>query len=417
MSESGQVNKNSGHQSYRSLFIIALRYRDFRLVWLGSVTEHIGEFMQIAAVLWLVNEISHSPLMLTVVGSCRIIPLIFLPPVAGVVTDRVNRRNLLIVVLFCASLLSVCLALLVITGVVVMWHIIVLSLLMGVLTSFNHPARQAIVPNLIRREHLLNAVSLDTLSVQVARLVGMSVVGYLIAGIGVGPIFFLRALGCLLAIVWLLFARIPPTPAATRKQKPWRNLIEGFHYLRGNTLILGLVLLYLIPMLAQNTYTNFMPVFAADIMQVGAIGYGYFQAAPGLGSLLCLIALTVLTYYKGKINLLLGASAIVGISLIGLSITRSAFLTLPLLVVIGGMITVFLSINTTLIQNSIPDEMRGRVMSWREVARGVGPTASILFGAIAQYTGVPFSLGLLGGIVLLVSFALIMLSPKFRSLG
>jgi len=418
MAESNQANQGNGQESYRSLFFISLRYRDFRLVWLGSITEHIGEFMLMAAILWLVNEMTHSALMLTIVGSCRFIPMLFLPMVGGVVADRVNRRNLLIATLLGASLLSICLTLLFITGLIALWHLIVINLLGGVLTSFNHPARQTIVPNLVKREHLLNAVALDTLSVQAARMVGMLIVGYLIASIGVGPIFALRALGCLLAIVWLLFARVPPTPPTTRRQTPWHNLTEGFSYLRSNTIILSLVLLYLIPMLVMQTYTNFMPVFAEDILHVGAIGYGYLQGAPGLGALICLIALTMLTYYKGKVKLLFGAGVILGIGLVSFSASSWVFLSLPLLVVIGGMQTTFMTINTTLIQKSIPDEVRGRVMSWREVARGVGPTGSILFGAIAQYAGVPFSLGLLGGIVLLVSFLLLItLVPRLRSLG
>ena len=168
-------------------------------------------------------------------------------------------------------------------------------------------------------------------------------------------------------------------------------------------------------MLAMRIYTDFMPIFANEILRVGAIGYGYFQGAPGLGALMALIALTVLTYYRHKTTLLIGSGAIFSIGLIGFSVSRLVIVSLLLLVVIGGMMTIFMAVNMTLIQNSIPDEVRGRVMSLREIARGIGPTGGILFGAIAHYTGAPFSLGLMGGICLLASLSLIYLTPKLRS--
>jgi MFS family permease len=395
--------------------LASLRYRDFRLVWLGSISEHFGEFMEIAAILWLVNELTHSPLMLTIVGSTRYMAMIVFSIVGGVVADRVNRRRLLIIALLGSMLLSIGLAALAFTGLITVPYLIVIGLLGGVAMSFNHPARMAIVPNLINRKHLLNAISLDTLSVQTSRIIGMLIAGYLIVIIGIWLIFVIRALGCLLAISWLLFARIPPTPPAARGQTPWHNLAEGFHYLRGSAIILILTLLYLIPWLVTNTNTNFLPVFASDILRIGAVGYGYLHAATGLGAVIALLALTLLTYYKSKRLLLVGAGIILGIGLIGFSASPWVFLSLPLLIVIGGMLTTFITVNTTIIQGIVPDEVRGRVMSWREVTFGLGPTGSIIFGAIAQYTGVPFSLGLLGGVCLLVSLSLISFLPRLKS--
>ena len=416
MPQSNQVTDSARRESYWSLALTSLRYRNFRLLWLGSVTEHMGEFMQAAAILWIVNEMTHSALMLTIVGSSRFIPMLFMPVVGGVVADRVNRRSLLMVSLLGAALLSIVLTLLVVAGVVALWHLIVISVLGGALTSFNHPARHSIVPNLVKREHLLNAISLDAISVQASRLIGMLIGGYLIGFFGVSPIFALRAFGCLLAIFWLLWARIPATPAITRTRSPLHNLTEGLHYLRSNTVILSLMVLYFVPWVTTNTMVTFMPVFAQDILRIGAIGYGYLQAAPGLGAIISLIVLTLLTYYKRKSVLLIGAGIIMGIGLISFSASLWLSLSLFLLVVIGGMQTIFMAVSTTLIQSYVPDELRGRVMSWRELTMGLGPTSSILFGAIAQYTGVPFSLGLLGGISLIIALSLIFFLPRFRSI-
>ena len=416
MLESEPTTSSGQQKSFWSLTFVGLRYRNFRLVWLGSVTEHTGEFMEIAAILWLVNELTHSPLWLTVVGSCRFISMILFPLLGGVVADRVNRRKLLIVALTGSGLLSACLAVLAATGIVNLVHLIVISLLGGIAMSFNHPARQTIVPNLVNREHLLNAISLDTLSVHMSRALGTPIAGYLMVLLGVWTIFVIRAVGCLIAISLLLQARVPATPPAARTEAPWHNLAQGFRYLRSNTLILILVLLYALPYMAQNTYINFLPIFANDILHVGAVGYGYLQGAPGIGAIIFMIALGLMTYYKGKFRLVIGSGLIMSIGLLILAVSPWFALSLPLIVLIGGMVTIFVAVETTLIQGTIPDEVRGRILSWREILFGLGPTGSIIFGAIAQYTGVPFSLGILGVICLVVSLLLILLLPRFKDM-
>lgn len=406
----------SQQKSFWSRTFVGLRYRNFRLVWLGSVTEHTGEFMEIAAILWLVNELTHSPLWLTVVGSARFIPMIIFPLIGGVVADRVNRRKLLIVSLTVSASLSIFLAVLAATGIVNLTHLIVISLLGGVAMSFNHPARQTIVPNLVNREHLLSAISLDTLSVHMSRATGMPIAGYLIVILGVWPIFIIRAVGCLISISLLTQARVPATPPATRTETPWQNLTQGFRYLKSNSLILILVLLFALPYMAQNTYINFLPVFANDILDVGAVGYGYLLGAPGVGAIIFMIILGLMTSYKSKFRLLIGSGIIMAIGLLIFTISPWFALSLPLLVIIGGMVTIFVAVETTLIQGTIPDAMRGRILSWREVLFGLGPTGSILFGVIAQYTGVSFSLGILGVICLVASLSLILLLPRFRGM-
>jgi len=407
-----QSSNDTNRESYFERMLCSLRYRNFVLVWLGSLTEHFGEFMEIAAILWLVHEMTHSPLILTIVGSCRFFLMIPFSVIGGIVADRVDRRHMLMSALLGSSLLSTCLALLVFTGIIEIWHIVVISLIGGVVMSFNHPARLSILPNLVERKHLLNAVSLDTLSVQGSRIGGMLIAGYLIALVGVWPIFVIRAIGCVLAILWLFLARVPPTQPATSALAPWQNLAEGFHYMRENRVILGLTALYLLPWLVMNTFTNFLPVFANDILHIGPVGYGYLQGAPGLGAIASLLGLALLTYYERKYLLIICSGAAMGIGLISLAASPWLVLSLLSLVVIGGMMNAFVALNTALIQNIVPDNVRGRVIGWREVAFGLGPTGSILFGAIARYTGVPFSLGLMGSICIAISISLVLLMRK-----
>jgi MFS family permease len=389
--------------SLLSRTFVSLGYRDYRLVWLGSVTEHIGEWMELAALLWLVNDLTHSPLMLTVVGSCRFIPMVFFPVLGGMVADKMDRRRLLTLALLMGAVLSVILAVLVKTGVVAVWHLVVLSLMGGVATSFNHPARQAMVPNLVKKEHLLNAISLDSASVQASRFIATPFAGYLIASFGVVPVFGARAIGALLAVCWLRFVRINLQPPPAGVKTGFRNVIDGFRYVRGSALLLALIPLYLIPWIAQNTSNNFLPIFARDILKIGASGYGFLQAAPGLGALVSLIALAAVPYYRVNVSLLFITSGILGLSLFFFSISTWPISSMLLLLVAGGMITSFTTINSALIQNHISDAMRGRVMSLREVANGVGPAGSLAFGALAERTSAPFSLALLGVLCVAVS--------------
>lgn len=392
----------------------SLNYHDYRLVWLGSVTEHLGEWMELVALLWLVNELTHSPLMLTIVGSCRYIPMIIFPIFGGMIADSMERRKLLIIALLAAASLSIILAILVKTGIVAIWHIIVLSLLSGVTTSLNHPARHSIIPNLVPREHLLNAISLDSASVQASRLVATPIAGALISYFGVIPVFGIRALGTLSAVGWLLFVRIKLKPVPTNNT-PFRNVIEGLKYVRRNILLLSMVPLYLLPMLSQNTYSNFLPVFATDILKIGPTGYGILQGAPGLGALISLIGLASFGSYRIKGSHLFLISGILGLSFIIFSLVHLPLFSILLLIIIGGMITSFMTINTALIQSQVSDVMRGRVMSLREIAFGIGPAGSLIFGAIAESYSVTFALGLLGTLCLLISISLYLLLPKVRT--
>ncbi|MBI2935144.1 MAG: MFS transporter [Chloroflexi bacterium] len=394
----------------------SVSYRNYRLVWLGSCTEHIGEFMEIAAMLWLVNDLTHSPFLLTVVGAFRFLPMVVFSMLGGVATDRMNRRNLLVITLVAFGLVSLVLGFLVSTGSVALWHILVAALLVGVITSFNHPARASMVPNLVKKEHLLNAISLDSASVMAARVVGMPIAGLAIAAWGVTPIFFLRVFGAALAIVWLSFVKVPPTPAEAKKRNPWKNLVEGLHFVAGHGIVLSLVIIYLLPQFANQSYTNFLPIYATDIFQVGASGYGFLQAAPGLGSVVILFFLASLGAGRHKAWLLFASGMVLGLSVAAMAVTSWYPGFLLLLVISGGMGTAFMALSTTLIQNIISDDIRGRVMSLREISFGLGPALSLIIGGMAQTTGVPLAMAILGMVCFLVPLVFVAAAPKLRRL-
>ncbi len=394
----------------------SVRSKHYRWLWMGSCTEHIGEFMELAALLWLVNEISGSPFILTLVGACRFMPMVIFSPVGGVVSDRMNRKTLLAISLLAGTVLSVVLGVLVLTGLIAIRHIIVIALLFGVTTSFNHPARAAIVPNLVEKKHLLNAVALDTASVMAARVIAMPIAGIVISMAGVVPVFFMRAVGALVALFWLSRVNVPPTPDEAATRNPWKNLIEGLRYVTGYGVVLTLVLLYLLPQFVNQTYTNLLPIFAVDIFRIGASGYGYLQAAPGLGSLASMIFLASLGTGQNKGRLLFAAGMILGLTLIVFGFSSWYLFSLCLLVLIGAMATAFMALSTTLIQGIIPDRVRGRVMSLREISFGLGPAFSLVFGLIAEQTGAPLAVVYLGLVCFSVSFILMLTVVNVRQL-
>lgn len=390
-------------------------YRNFRLVWMGNATEHLGEWMETAALLWLVNQLTHSPFMLVLVGSFRHLPLIVFPFIGGVVADRVNRRNMLIVTLLASAFLSLALAFLVITKTVAIWHIMIIALLGGVVTSFNHPARQTMVPNLVKREHYLNAMTLDNGAVMSSRVIGTPIAGYIIHIAGTTPVFGLRAVGALLAIFWLLWVKLPPTPAEAKRRAPFQSLIDGLSYVKGNKPVLAQVLLYLLPYFVNNSFTNLLPIFATDVLKVGATEYGFMQAAPGLGALISIFALASLrSGFQRKGLLLLIAGVFQGGLVILFAYAPWFALAIPILVLIGMANNMFMTLNNVVIQELVSDQVRGRVLALREVAFGIGPSGSIFAGAVAEISTVPFAISLAGLIALGVAGYLLIFAPRLR---
>ena len=231
-------------------------YRDYRFFWMGSWTEHLGEWMEITALLWLINDLTHSPLMGTLLISLRFLPMVVFAFIGGIVADRMNRRTLLIYALVASAIFSLLLAVLVHTRFLAAWHLLVYSALTGVYTSFNHPARNTLLPNLVRKEHLMNAITLDNASVMVSRIVGAPLAGLIIELFGTTPVLGLRAVGAIVAIIWLSRIDAPATAAAPVKATPFNNFVEGIHYVGENRAVLTQVLLYLLPFFVMNSYTG-----------------------------------------------------------------------------------------------------------------------------------------------------------------
>jgi MFS family permease len=395
-------------------FTSILLYRNFRLLWLGSWTEHLAEWMELTALLWLMNDLTHSPFMGTLLVTLRFFPMVVFAFIGGIAVDRFDRRTVLRYALSAQALFSIILAVTARFGLIQPWHILTYAVFDGIFTSFNHPARQTMIPNLVKKEHLLNALTLDNASVMASRVIGGPLAGFIISTASTTPVLGLRAVGGLMAIFWLFKVQSPANPVEARRGSVLQNFTEGMRYVGHNKPVLTQVLLYLLPFFLLNSYTGLLPYFATTVLHIGADLYGILNAAPGLGAVIATLALASSINFSRKRILLIIAGIVQGVGLVIFAFVPYYAFSLLLLIIIGGFSNVFMALNNTLIQEMITDQFRGRVISLREVTFGLGPAGSLISGALATSIGVSFALGVAGGISLAVLLGILIGIPQIR---
>ncbi len=393
----------------------SLRYRNYRLVWLGSCTEHMGQQMETMAMAWLMKELTESPYYLGLLAVCKVAPLIIFALLGGVVTDRVDRRKLLIFCLLGGAFTSIVLFLLVHAGSIAPWHILAASAIGSGLIGFNHPARAAIIPNLTPKEEWMNAIALDTISVRTATIIVAPITGYLISWYGTAMLFGARALGMGLAVWWLLMAKVPPNPVDSKKHGAWSNLSKGLIYCATNGLIMSLVLVFALREFQTEMSSIFLPFFADDILRAGATGFGYLNMANSMGAFVGLFGIATLGNFRYKGWLTIGAGIFLGIFLSAFPLSQWLILSVLLLFGANAFGTVFENVSRTVLQTIVPDEMRGRAMSLREVVKGLfGTWIAYGLGLGGEYLGV-VTASLFLGVFIIASVSLMALFiPSFR---
>jgi MFS family permease len=359
--------------------------------------------METTALLWLLNDMTHSPLMGTLMVTLRALPMVVFAFIGGIVADRINRRILLMFSLGAAAVFSIILAVFVHLHIITPWLLLVYSALTAIVTAFNHPARSTLLPNLVKREHFLNAITMDNVSVTGSRILGASLAGIIVNFAGTTPVLGVRAAGAILSLVWIFMLRAPETPGAAKKDSPWHNLMEGLQYVGKHKQVLTQVLLYLLPIFVSNSYIGLLPYFATDVLHIGASPYGFLAAASGLGAILVTFILANIKNVDRYGWFLLVCGMIQGALLIVFAFSQNYFLAFLILMLLGAAGTFFMTVNNTIIQQLVTDQVRGRVMSLREVSFGLGPAGSLISGAVAGSIGVPPAL-LIAGVITLVIF-------------
>jgi MFS family permease len=376
----------------------ALHARNFRLFFVGQTISLVGTWMQIVATSWLVYRLTDSAFLLGLVGFMGNLPALFFAPFAGVYADRLNRHKMLIIIQTLAMIQALVMAVLVMSGVVTIWHIIPLSILLGIINAFDMPVRQSFMIEMIdRKEDLSNAIALNSSMVNSSRLIGPSLAGILIALVGEGVCFLINGLSFIAVIASLLAMRITPIQRGDGKEPVWRGLKDGFAYAFGFPPIRSVLLILALVNIVGMPYTVLMPVFARDILHGGPQTMGFLMAAVGVGALVGALYLAGRGSVRGLGKMVPLSAGVFGVGLVMFSLSREFWLSVVLMLVTGlGMMVQFASSNTVL-QTVADDAKRGRVMSMYTMAfRGMVPFGSLMAGSLAGAIGAPMTL-LAGG--------------------
>ncbi len=389
----------------------ALRYRNFTLIWSGLIVSNMGTWMQNVANGWLVLQLTNSPLWLGLLGLSFAVPMIVLPPLAGPIVDRVHRIRLLFFTQSMQALTAVALAVLTWTGHIQTWHILLASFIGAALLAFDNPARQALIPDLVAPRDLLNALSLNSATYTGAALVGPALAGAMLGPLGAGTLFFLNGIS-FLAVIFALAAMKNVRTHSGGQHAPLRQSFwAGISYAWRNRMIVALLGLSALGGVFGRSYQNLLPVFGRDIWHSGAEGYGLLLSAAGGGALVGAFALASFKRWHHQGAVMLISGFLFSFSLIAFAVSPSIWLGLALLFVVGVTSTVFATIISTFIQFSVPNELRGRVMSFYTVtliglpslgALGSGALAEALGGIQGAPRAVLLAAGILGVILLVV---------------
>ncbi len=340
----------------------ALQHRNYQLYFAGQLISVAGTWMQIVAQAWLVYQLSHSELMLGVVGFASAIPALLISPWAGVVVDRVNKRNLLVVTQSAAMVLAFILAVLTFTGLVQVWEIVALAALMGVVNAFDGPARQAFVVEMVGREDLPNAIALNSMMFNGARVIGPALGGLLLATVGTAWCFFINGLSFLAVIGCLLLMRLTPRLRVLEIGSPWTDFKHGLRYVLMHREIFALLMLALIFSVFGISYNTLLPAFVDQVLRAGATGYGTVNAFIGVGAVIGAFIMARYGDRGQRGRWLVWMILAFPFVLLLFALNTHFVLALGLAVGLGvGFMLVFTCINT-LLQTNVDDQMRGRVM-------------------------------------------------------
>ena len=381
-----------GRVSWRDTFA-ALKHRNFRLFFIGQLVSLIGTWMQTTAQGWLVYQLTGSKVLLGTVAAIGSLPLLLLSAWGGSVADRHAKRTVICFTQTGMMLLAFVFAALVGSGHIRPWHILVLAALGGVALAFDMPARQSFMVEIASREDLMNAISLNSSIVNGARVIGPAVAGFLMARAGLTMCFFLNGVSFIAVIAGLFLMRLPRFAPPEKPASTGRHMLEGFAYVASHQRVRRLLLLFGVVGIFGWSYAVLLPAYATDILHVAEARYGALLSANGLGALFG--ALTVATFgtrLKPRL-LIFGGLWLFSAMLVLLAVVRWYPLVLLCLALGGWGMMLYFATTNTLIQSSVSNAMRGRVMGiWALVFGGMMPAGGLESGFLSQAIGVPWTI-------------------------
>ena len=313
----------------------SLRHRDFALLWAGTAVMSAGQWLQQITLSWLVFERTGSPFALGLINGLRFLPFLFTSLIGGVMADRVDRRRLMFGTHAYLLVVTLLMAILLLSGRAAVWHLFAFTFISGVGWSFSMPVRQSVIPALVPRDDLLNALALSSAAFNITRTVGPALGGFLLAVAGGGGNFLVQV-GLYAAVLIMIAAmRVPVLPAGTggRAVSPWQSMLDGFRYVRASPMVLTLLTLGLVPMLLGMPYQSLLPIFAAEVYHIGAGGLGILIGFAGLRSVLATFAVAGAGNFRRKGLVQVLALGALGVTLVLYS--QVAWLPLALVVLVG----------------------------------------------------------------------------------
>ncbi len=376
----------------------ALRHRNFRLFFSGQSISLIGTWMTRIATAWLVYRLTKSALLLGTVSFVGQIPTFLLAPFAGVLVDRLNRRHVLIWTQTLAMLQSLALASLTLTHRITIHDVLALSAFQGVINAFDMPGRQAFMVQMVEdRADLSNAIAINSSMVNLARLIGPSLAGLVIAATNEGWCFFIDGISYIAVIISLLLMRVHVADAKRAAASMFEQMREGWQYVSTFVPIRNILLLFALVSLMGMPYMVLMPLFAAQVLHGGAHTLGFLMGAAGVGALISALSLVVRKSVRGLIKMIPIAAAVFGAGLILFGLSQVVWISLVLMTAVGFGMMQGLTASNTIIQTLVPEDKRGRVMSYYTAAFvGMAPFGSLLAGSLAHWIGAPRTVMLTG---------------------
>lgn len=398
----------------RQTAFVSLRHRDFRLLWMGQIVSVTGSQMQLAAINWHIYLLTHSALALGLVGACRAVPIILCSLIGGVVADVVDRRRLMMatqtVMLICSGIL----ALVTYRGLERIWPILLLTAIASAAWAFDTPARQALVPTLVPVKDFPNAVSLSMLMFQIGLIVGPPLAGFLLASRGPGLVYAINAGSFVAVILGLALMRTGGRPEKDESQTPrisLEALVEGLRFVWRTPIIVQTMTLDFVATFFASA-NQLLPIFAKDILQVGAQGYGFLGAAPAGGAIISGLVMARLGTLKRQGRIVILAVSVYGAATIAFGLSRVFWFSLLMLAVTGAADTVSTILRHTIRQLATPNYLRGRMTSINMIFFMGGPQlGEVEAGTMAALIGAPLSV-VTGGVGCLIAAAITLMAAR-----
>ncbi len=394
----------------------SLGNRNFRYLWVGQVGAATAMHADLVARSWLVYELTGSSLSVAGVNLARAAPMLAIGLFGGVAADRWDRKRLLLIIQVWSLLLNAAMAIIVIGGWIEMWHVYLLAFLLGSGMAMNQPVRTSIIPQLIPRDRLLNAVSLNSIAINSTRLIGPAIIGLVIAAWGVGPAYVWSAIAYAIVIWTTTRIDMPPVNPAAKLGSMVGQMVEGFRYIASNRLVLALVLLGLGPLAVGFSHQTLLPALVVDELGRDAAIMGFIMAVGGIGGIAGGFYMASRADLRHKGPIMLGAAATYGVALLLFAGVSMVIMVFPLIIAIGVSQTVFRSANTTTLLEITPDHMRGRIVSATLLDTAMAPVAGIVAGLVADKAGVPFAYLTLGGMCLAIVVLALLSHPGLRKI-